>query len=885
MPPNLIVSTAFLLPTAVISNGDTTGNGFTNPNNILLVDGDVASSNPGVGVASDITIGNFLTNLPQNAVVVGIEMELIGYRGAQTSPVITVTPYLYDNTNGANNYYPYITPFTGLTTTIGTYVLGTPTYLFASSFTVDQINNMKMNLVVNGDVSIDSFLIKVYYYEQTSGTPVTPVVGTCTDCDSVIQVPEMRLALPFLINQTKFYLQAGSFTYVDGTPVQPGDVGGCGGEINFVFDEGKRKIAGQNFEENAIVDIATGSWQVLPSGIIEVDIVNVTNRGLEPKTPYGHNANLMSDHDANSTVIISNSGRFYKRFVRQCEADVTFSRPIDVEKDEANVVNPIHTLNFKGTGVTVQQNGTDPFQADITIAGSGTSTPTQDSTSSATSGSTQVAQSTWSHTCLGTDRLLTVQISMEEGKTVTALTYNGIAMTFEIADELNGTRMEVWSLVAPSVGTHDIDVTFSSASYFSGGAESWVGVDQTTPVGTTVSATGTSLAPSLVVNTLYDNSVIVDGLSTALTPILLTPGAGQIENWHEYANTDTRQGASSYEVAGTAPDAVTMDYTITQNTDWSLCAIEIKGLTTVVANLVVEDEGVVIDSNVSNIDYVGAGVTVTQTAPGQVQVSIPGGAATDELVKVSAADTTAGYLQPKLNVHSSDGSVTVTETITNPAGNEVLDIDLTGAGSSVSTTNVSVPLDDFTSALESDVATDVYYTSGNFGIFSGTNLSSEQDHPGIVTLNTTADILKGFFQLQADETQVTGLLDYDNDFDITILTRLRYSGGNAWEVLFNLDGGGGNIAQVVIDGTNGVRYDVGGGLVVTAVPTPANNAWVKLQYQLVSGTLTIILDGNTVFSGAIAHTNPFGIVGSVTTATDLDGFDFDYVLTNYTVTR
>ena len=60
----------------------------------------------------------------------------------------------------------------------------------------------------------------------------------------------------------------------------------------------------------------------------------------------------------------------------------------------------------------------------------------------------------------------------------------------------------------------------------------------------------------------------------------------------------------------------------------------------------------------------------------QTSSSVPA----DEKVKVSATDTTPGYLNPKLNIHSSDTSVTVTKTITNPGINEILDYDLTNTG-------------------------------------------------------------------------------------------------------------------------------------------------------------------------------------------------------------
>jgi len=49
-------------------------------------------------------------------------------------------------------------------------------------------------------------------------------------------------------------------------------------------------------------------------------------------------------------------------------------------------------------------------------------------------------------------------------------------------------------------------------------------------------------------------------------------------------------------------------------------------------------------------------------------------------VKATTNDTTPDFLDGKINIHSSDSSVTVTKTITNPAGDEIVDYDLTTSG-------------------------------------------------------------------------------------------------------------------------------------------------------------------------------------------------------------
>lgn len=408
-------STGFKLPTFVFANGLVTGNEWSDVNNILLVDGDVAASNVGEGVASDFTIGYLGNiNIPQGSIITGIEIKVIGYEGAQTVPTLTLSLAAYDNTNAADVYYPYTSGYTGLTLVMATHLLGSSTYLFATTWTADQINNFKLNLAANGSISLDSVLINVHYISPAtetltyntptgviavgeevlgaiSGATATVVTnngtsqmtvtamtgifepgemltgqtsfgtvlldggiaGVCIDCSSPIQVQAMYLEYPFLVGQRKFYLKKGSFSYPDGTPVQAGDLGSCGGTIPFVFDESKRKQAGNNFEENAMLDTnASGTWTVLDTGVIEVDLGSVTQRGLGFYGQATHDANLMSDHDANSKVVISNNQPYNITLVRRCQADTLFSVPITVQNGGITLTTSLHLINFNNPYVT-----------------------------------------------------------------------------------------------------------------------------------------------------------------------------------------------------------------------------------------------------------------------------------------------------------------------------------------------------------------------------------------------------------------------------------------------------------------------------------------------------------------------------------------------------
>ncbi len=574
---NTIVSTQFLLPQAVVANGAVTGSGWSNPNNVLLVDTDVAASDPNQS-ASDITVGNYPTNIPQNAIITGLEFEIIAKRGAQTNPVVTLTPYFLDDTSGTDVYYPYVTPITtALTPNLTTIVIGSPTYLFASAFTPNQINNAKLNFIANGDISIDSVLMKVYYYVPSTPGPTPPPSAGCDDCNSPIQAQPFYLALPFKAGDRYAYLK--SFNYPDGNPIQYADLGACGGSIKLVFDPAVPKINDSNFEENAV----TAVWTTEANGYVKLDFGDINvNRGLMFHTPYSADPLLRSDHDANSKVIISDSAPFLGQYIQKCQAGFVFSKPIEVDQDETLKVYPATKLNFKGS-VLVQQNGINPEQADIFItAGGGTTPATVVDVVSGTSGSTPSDTITLDLAISGLNRGALFQISTEEGVTVTSILANGVAMTLAISDTdvAHNLRQEQYWILAPALGTLTIVCTLSAPASWSAGAEALVGVNQASFIGNVSSATGTSMNPSTSLTTSVDNSLVIDGLVTAMTPILYTVGPGQILNWRETANADIRQGGSSEEQAGLTPDLVTSDYSITQSTPWVITSVEILGITT-----------------------------------------------------------------------------------------------------------------------------------------------------------------------------------------------------------------------------------------------------------------------------------------------------------------
>ena len=625
---NVIVTTGTKLPQIVVSNGLTTSNEFTDPSDILLSDSSFAQSATSIGSASDITVGNFGFAIPSDAVIVGFEISIIGKRGAQTVPAISVLPYAVDDTSGSNVYYPYTASYTGLTTINATHVLGTPNYLFDRTWTATEANNLKLQLVSNGDISIDTVLVNVYYYVPVSvSAPSFSPTGSVDD-NSPIQVQEMFLELPFLASETKFYLKAGSFAYADGTPVKPGDVGTTGGTVDFVFDEGKRKKAGQNFAENVVCDTSTGTWTVLSSGVIEVDIFAITNRGRQFHTPYAHDINLVSNHDANSKVVISNNGLFYSRFIRRDEENFTFSPPIDIEDEGVSVVTAVNTFDFQGDGVQAEQDASDPRQVNVSVIGNATTlTPTVEDATTGTTGATPATTLTISHVIVSAN-YLRVWISTDD-ETISGVTYNGVAMTL-VVDQTNAgadLKVALYGLVSPTVGTHDIVVTMAGASNISAGGVAFLNVDITNPTdGTSAGANGLGTSPTDSVTTTEQATIAQDVVGTVQNATTFA----QLALWNidGQVNAADRPGASSSRKV-LVPGAVTDLYTISPSSDWAIIIAGVRGA----ANPFVSDD---VKFKVSSADTTsgygedkivgGANVTITKLNPGvneQMSISVP----------------------------------------------------------------------------------------------------------------------------------------------------------------------------------------------------------------------------------------------------------------------
>jgi len=252
---------------------------------------------------------------------------------------------------------------------------------------------------------------------------------------------------------------------------------------------------------------------------------------------------------------------------------------------------------------------------------------------------------TVAHTTAGANRLLVVGVSINissgPGAGVVGVTYNAAPLSFVGAhNDAGGTRrVEMWYLLAPPTGGHNVVVTVNTAGAQEGvvaGATTFTGVDQTVPLGTFVSAdgaaatcTGTATGCSALDVPSVVNGMVIDTLATGGTQTVAV-GNSQTGQW----NQNTGNNASDVRGTGsTRPGApsVPISETFSGTSNWSLGAVSINpsnadiGVTTSVSavalgqnstyNITVKNNGPSPANNVVLTDTLAPGLTLISTTP------------------------------------------------------------------------------------------------------------------------------------------------------------------------------------------------------------------------------------------------------------------------------
>lgn len=184
------------------------------------------------------------------------------------------------------------------------------------------------------------------------------------------------------------------------------------------------------------------------------------------------------------------------------------------------------------------------------------------------------------------NRVLVVGVSLNivnaPGTTVSGVTYNGTALTLAGAhnDSGNTRRVEMWYLIAPTTGTHQVAVSLTRAGGTGNvgayaGAVVLTGADQTAPVRSFVSGDGTGTVASLdVPSGVYE--VVVDTLAIGGAQSISGVGTTQNSQWNGNSG-----GTQAYDVDGggstrTGAPSVPMSETLSASTNWSVGALSIR---------------------------------------------------------------------------------------------------------------------------------------------------------------------------------------------------------------------------------------------------------------------------------------------------------------------
>lgn len=186
---------------------------------------------------------------------------------------------------------------------------------------------------------------------------------------------------------------------------------------------------------------------------------------------------------------------------------------------------------------------------------------------------TPATSHTWTgKTTAGSDRIGILAFAVSNPAAVSGVTWNGVAMT-QKASVTNGTDNRgamIFYIVNPPTAASDIVLSAGGNVTAVGIVSSYNGAHQSTQDGATGTASGTA-TPATVDCTSTTGDMVVDALYFIGAGTAPSVGAGQTQN----GNTDqgTWFGSSSREAGATT---VTMSWTLTSATRWSIAAASIK---------------------------------------------------------------------------------------------------------------------------------------------------------------------------------------------------------------------------------------------------------------------------------------------------------------------
>ena len=192
-------------------------------------------------------------------------------------------------------------------------------------------------------------------------------------------------------------------------------------------------------------------------------------------------------------------------------------------------------------------------------------------------------EATWSHTCSGTDRYLLVATS-HYNTTPVEVTYNGVVMT-ELAASINDSiAFQIWGMVNPPSGAHDVHVYMPTAPtpnlLMTATSMSLTGTDQSAPINTSVTeaGTGSSTTPTLALTSpeSYDDEYVVNIMSHFWNTTTSTLGDDLIELSRATGGNIGTIASQELVLSSFYGNDITPTHTLSQQRRWYMANVALK---------------------------------------------------------------------------------------------------------------------------------------------------------------------------------------------------------------------------------------------------------------------------------------------------------------------
>jgi hypothetical protein len=598
-------SYALTLPTTEASTGQCLQAGTVSGASVPLVFGSCVDNNASItevaewdahGTSSTITTLADSPSYAGDLLVLTVQLPGTGVSVATVSGGgVTTGGWSKVNANSGDGTVNRVEMWIGKVTTTGagtitlTYngTVGATNEITATEFTANGISINTAWGVDNSGVLLNSSSNTVIYPSLTSAGPSELYMGYAQtkNAGSIGSSPGFTYTLTG---------QNNVLTYISptlaGTPYQPTANEATAGESNTVAALITAFVSSTAINNSISLQQANFNVQAASSGSVAGvlqaassgtgDILDLRNSGGTAVATFGSTGNVLLQASTNSTTAFQVQNASGSGLLTVDTANGNIVLGTDGTPAALTIRGGIATGgNITGSNITfAASNGTGTGNSGSfifqTASGSSTtsSPPVLDSTSNGYQSSSPV---TWNHTVGSslTNSILIVGLAVQEYCTYTSVTYNSVALTqLSTLNSPNisysGAHTEIWYLLSPTSGTHQISATISSACSSdagAGGAASYSNVSQSAPFGTVVTGAGTTSNgghSTLSVTGTNTSQIIIDAVSldnqsdANTTPF--AAGGSQTQRWQ---NDDTWFGNSPSTAGSSIPGGGTVTFT------------------------------------------------------------------------------------------------------------------------------------------------------------------------------------------------------------------------------------------------------------------------------------------------------------------------------------